>query len=104
MTGRRPRPPNGHLFRAVNECIRELAEELLGEYSFVCECDDETCMRVVRMTVEEYEALRQTTAAFAVIPGHEQPGDEVVGRCETHFVVHKADGQEVAPMSHAATA
>lgn len=91
-TGRRPRPPNAHLFRAVNERIHELAGEPLGEYSFMCECDDETCTQVVRMTVEEYEALRQTTAAFAVLPGHRHPGDEVVGRNETHVVVHKADG------------
>jgi len=90
-TGRGPRPPNAHLFRAVNERIRELGGSL-GEYSFICECDDMTCTRVVRMTVEEYDALRQTTAAFAVVPGHEQPGDEVVGNCETHVVVHTADG------------
>ena len=102
-TGRRPRSPNAHLFRAVNERIRELAVESLAEYSFMfecdnaeysfmCECDDETCTQVVHMTVEEYDALRQTTAAFAVLSGHEQRDDEVVGRGENHVVVHKADG------------
>jgi hypothetical protein len=63
------------LFRAVNDRIRELERFWAGEHDFVCECSDESCVEVIRMTSEEYEALRAKPTQFAMLPGHEvHPG------------------------------
>jgi hypothetical protein len=97
----RPQPRSTHLFRAVNERTRELAGEWLGEYQFMCECDDETCTRVLRMTVEQYEGLRTNPASFAVLPGHEQPRDEVLSRSEGLVIVCKRDYPEQPAQSEA---
>jgi hypothetical protein len=77
------------LFREVNERIRELeGGRIVGEHDFVCECDDDTCTGVVRMTAEEYDAVRGKVDAFAVLPGHERPGaHEVVGHRDGFIVV-----------------
>jgi ATP-binding cassette subfamily B protein len=80
------------LFRAINERIRELeGNRLIGEYGFCCECEDETCTGVLRLTAQEYEFVRTEASWFAVLPGHEEPADEVVSRADRFVVVSKAD-------------
>ncbi len=87
----RTQPGSAHLFRAVNERIRDLAGEWQSTCEFICECDDESCTRVLRMTVEQYEAVRTDPAAFAVLPGHEQWRDRVLSRAEGLVIVCKRD-------------
>jgi hypothetical protein len=99
-TSERPQPRSAYLFRAVNERIRDLAGEWLSECEFICECDDETCTRVLRMTVEQYEAVRTDPAAFAVLPGHEQPRDRVLSRTEGLVIVYKRDDLEQPAVDH----
>ncbi len=80
-------PGGPRLFRAINERIRALeGNKLAGEYDFCCECEDETCTGVVRLTAEEYESVRADVSRFAVLPGHEQAADEVL-RLTNRFVV-----------------
>src|SRR6266542_1206836 len=83
------------LFRAINEWIREdEGNQLVGEYDFCCECQDETCIGVLRLTAEEYESVRTEASRFAVLPGHEQPADEVISRADRLVSVSKpADGE-----------
>jgi hypothetical protein len=90
-------------FRAVNERIRELAWPVLSDYDLICECNDSSCMRLLRMQAEEYEALRADQLHFAVIPGHERYGrnDRVIVRTERFVIVGpKTNGASVA--AHAA--
>jgi hypothetical protein len=77
------------LFRAVNDRIRELKETTTGECEFVCECDDEACMHVMRMTVAEYDSARLDPAQFAVLPGHQRPASQNVLSRSERFVLVK---------------
>jgi hypothetical protein len=78
------------LFRSVNERIWELEAEPLPEHDFVCECDDDHCVQVMRLSGEEYATLRADPQQFAVVPGHEHPEVEnVVGRTPRYVVVVK---------------
>jgi hypothetical protein len=78
------------LCRSVNERIREIEGMRIGEYDFVCECEDHGCTQVMRMTANEYEALRSDSRQFAVLPGHEHPAYEtVVVRADRYAVVRK---------------
>jgi hypothetical protein len=84
---------NQSLFREVNERIEDLNEGRgtilpLGEW--VCECADEACVGRMKLTVPEYEAIRQDGNRFPVLPGHEQLDVErVVERNERYLVVEK---------------
>jgi ATP-binding cassette, subfamily B, bacterial len=85
------------LFRAINERIRELeGHPLGGEYEFCCECEDETCTGVLRLTGQEYESIRTETSRFAVLPGHEQPADELISRADRFVVIDKPHWGEPA--------
>jgi hypothetical protein len=87
--GKRQELLSSDLFRAVNERIRELAGEWLGDYDFMCECEDERCTRVLRMSAEQYEAVRSDPGTFVVLSGHESPQDEVVDGRDGLVVVRR---------------
>jgi hypothetical protein len=86
------------LFRAVNERVVELGAPAFGPADLICECPDQTCMRVLRMSVDAFDALRAEPALYAVVPGHEQPDDEdeVVGRADGYVLVRFAGAQATA--------
>jgi hypothetical protein len=70
---------NEALFRRVNERVEDINkafEPILGETDFFCECSDIECMEKIRMSLADYEALRQASRHFAVKPGHEDPATE----------------------------
>ena len=80
-------------FREINERLRDslvdvvAADEIL---EFVCECGNGTCTAPVRLTLDEYEAVRQDARHFAVLAGHERPEAEtVVERRDRYSVVEK---------------
>jgi ATP-binding cassette subfamily B protein len=87
---------NARLFRGVNERIRELEGDRLGEYEFCCECEDETCAAVLRLTAREFDSVRTEATWFIVLPGHEQRPDEVIRRGHRFVVVTKPDVGEPA--------
>jgi hypothetical protein len=59
--------------RAENEAIQASADRLtlLGPIPFVCECPDQDCAEIVRLSFDEYEAIRQYPRRFFNISGHE---------------------------------
>jgi ABC-type enterochelin transport system ATPase subunit len=64
---------NQSTFRQENERIEATAETmaLLGRVPFICECGDAECAEIVRLTLDEYEAVREHSRRFFNFPGHE---------------------------------
>jgi hypothetical protein len=87
-----------NLFRAVNERVVELGAPAFGPADLFCECPDDTCTQVLRMSLEEFDALRAAPALYAVVPGHEQPenGDEIVGGADGYLLVRLAGAEATA--------
>jgi len=83
---------NEILFRQVNERILQIegGRWRVDPVDFMCECGDITCMRVVQLSLEQYERLRGDPAHFGVIPGHEIADvEQVVETHPTYLVVEK---------------
>lgn len=79
------------LFRGVNDIVRDVdGDRVTGLHDFVCECGDEACTRVLRMTGAEYDALRALDDCFAVLAGHERRDDaDVVGRTDAYVIIRR---------------
>ena len=96
--------------REINEQIQGTAQRFGGGhlYEFLCECSRPDCMDRMRMTIEDYEALRQTAERFAILAGHEDGEIErVIGRGDHFTTVEKlgagrAVAQETDPRGPAA--
>jgi hypothetical protein len=87
---------NEALFRRVNERVQEVNrafESILEEAVFFCECADVDCMDKIGMTLHEYEALRDISTHFAVMPGHVLPEDERVAEERAGYVVVEKVGR-----------
>jgi hypothetical protein len=87
---------NEALFRRVNERLEEINEAfepILEEAEFFCECADINCMEKIRMTLSEYEAVRDVSTHFAVRPGHILPDEERVVEERAEYVVVEKLGQ-----------
>lgn len=83
---------NASVFREANERIEQRLDELSerdGRSPFLCECEDPFCARVVRLTVEEYEAVRAHPRRFFVARPHVVTDAEVVERHAEHDVIEK---------------
>lgn len=87
---------NESLFREINERIQ--ASNAAHTWvdppypDWVCECAREGCSVPVRLTVQEYEAVRADPAHFLVTPSDEHVRPEVeaiVHRHERYWVVEK---------------
>ena len=65
-------------FRDLNRRIVRAAEELdfEGFVPLVCECPNERCFRLVRLTLDEYRAIREHEDRLVLYPGHEGVADE----------------------------
>ena len=93
---------NEALFREVNERVREIDSRQAGgpehAWDFLCECGYPDCTQAVRLTIDEYEAVRASPVTFAVLPGHEVLEVEaVVHRHDRYLVVEKhLEEQDVA--------
>lgn len=65
---------NEVMFRSANERI-ELEAHLDGILAtpvpFLCECPDVSCTDTVRLTLEEYEEVREGPSRFLCVPGHQ---------------------------------
>ena len=82
---------NERLFREVNERIAEVTERVPevdeSDADFYCECASRACLERIRLTVDEYRAVRSDTRHFIVVPGHELPKNERVVRREVDYLV-----------------
>ena len=59
---------------------------------WTCECGDESCLDPIRVSINEYEAVRAKPTRFMVAPSpeHVAPGVEhVVQRGERYWIVEK---------------
>jgi hypothetical protein len=80
---------NEHLFREVNERIREL-EETFGERpgaSFVCECSLVDCTSRLELDLDEYRAVREHPRRFIVVEDHVDPDYERIVSANDRFTV-----------------
>ncbi len=86
---------NESAFRKLNESLegsihRERAAEDFAGY--VCECGDADCEEIVRLPMADYEAIRQDSQLFFVVPGHEiADAEDVVREGDGYLVVRKHD-------------
>jgi hypothetical protein len=55
--------------------------------SFVCECGDRACTRVISLTLEEYASVRAYATHFAIARDHENPESERVITESERFAV-----------------
>jgi hypothetical protein len=94
---------NETVFREVNERIEELTREggkseLPGAtpdlLDALCECGNRDCTELLRITISEYERVRQEPTHFLVAPGHAIPDIEEVVETEQQFqIVRKLAGE-----------
>jgi hypothetical protein len=64
---------NNATFRDANERIGAAAGAYRVEtrIPFICECADPRCSEIVRLVLEEYEAIRAEPRYFLNVPGHQ---------------------------------
>ena len=86
------RAKNESAFREANEKLEAKVVELsLTEERtpYLCECDDPSCTAIIRLTIPEYEAVRDNPRQFIVIPEHDAAPDRVVEEHEGFTVIEK---------------
>jgi hypothetical protein len=80
-------------FREINERMRSSLARVVARdelLEFVCECGHGSCTDAVRLTLDEYDRVREDARHFAVVPGHEIEGVEtVVEQCERYAMIEK---------------
>jgi len=89
---------NEAAFRDANEKIDSRRRELELDRAtpYLCECEDETCTSLVRLTVSEYEYARSEPHRFVVSRGH-QHRDRIVDESPEFVLVEKSgSGGEIA--------
>ena len=71
---------NEALFRAVNEQIEKLNQQLRApdDMHVVCECGDAQCVERLSISTSDYERVRKDPRRFVIAPGHEIPDVETV--------------------------
>jgi hypothetical protein len=81
-----------NLFRDANERI-EYAAAVVGHKGlrpFICECSLDGCVERIEVETAVYETVRDHSARFLTLPGHEIAEiEDVVGRGEGYQVVEK---------------
>jgi hypothetical protein len=83
---------NETLFREANDRMRrlyELSDAAPEENEFVCECGSARCTETIRMSIDEYEAVRRDGRYFVAF-GHAAP-DRVVAVGVRYLVVEGRD-------------
>lgn len=84
---------NERLFREANEHIDERRKELEleGRTPYLCECEDQGCTQLIRLTRDEYSGIRSKVRQFVIAPGHATRGTPVE-RSDRYVVVAKEEG------------
>ena len=94
----RRRAENELRFRDANESLLPHARAASGGddsvlLPFLCECPNPRCTAVLRLTLEEYEAVRSVPTDGFCLPGHEDPLIERVLEEHERFTrIRKIDG------------
>ena len=82
---------NEALFREANERIDQRRREL-GVHDptpYICECSQEGCMEIVRLSSEEYLAVRTDPTHFLQVPGHADDSEFIAAEHDGYVVVEK---------------
>jgi len=89
---------NQSTFRDANEKIEVAADHmgLYGRVPFICECADVGCSEIVRLTLNDYERVRQHPRRFFTAVGHEDTSVDtgagvVVEERDEYVIVEKID-------------
>jgi len=88
--------------RVANEATAQrLAGKLAGETvsSFVCECGDRGCTCAIRLTLEQYAAVRASATQFVIARDHENPESEMVIAERARFAVIKTLSPEATKLA-----
>jgi hypothetical protein len=84
---------NQALFRAVNEKLRSLNDTFVTvseTFVIACECADTSCIEMLTIRPEDYEAVRAKPRQFFVLRGHVYPElEREVGEFDDYVVVEK---------------
>jgi hypothetical protein len=86
---------NNRLFREANERIRAASSgygDPVDPIPFLCECPQEDCRAIVRMSPDEYSSIRAHSGRYFTASGHEgreAPVGEVVARRNGYVLVEK---------------
>ena len=82
---------NEAAFREANEKIDAKRRELELEHAtpYLCECEDESCTELVRLTESEYRHARAEPRRFVVSRGH-QHRDRIVEERIGYVLVEKS--------------
>jgi hypothetical protein len=77
---------NQSKFREANESLSRSASEyeLAGLLPFICECPTTGCTELVRLSREEYEAVRASGRRFLIAHGHEEAAGSASRVVELH--------------------
>jgi hypothetical protein len=87
---------NESTFREANETLEQKADEIVGNGGptpYLCECENERCMQVIRLTREQYESVRARPRTFVIAVGHQSPDDRVMEERPGFTIVEKT-GEE----------
>jgi hypothetical protein len=91
---------NEALSREINEALEFGAAAVSSPDRFVrmvCECGNESCDRLIAITVSEYERVRSDSVRFAVVPEHViDDVERVVEENDRFVVVAKREGEAAA--------
>lgn len=95
------------LFRETNEAIERglWAVSEREAVRFRCECSQMDCNTIVKLTLPEYEQVRDNPRRFVIAAGHETPeAESVIERHGDYLVVEKrglsgAEAERLDPRS-----
>jgi hypothetical protein len=78
-------------FRDANVQIEEFREKvgLTDRVPYLCECEDELCRQVMRLSAQEYRKARVDERHFILAPGHPFRSGGIVAECDGYVVVEK---------------
>ena len=85
---------NNAIFRAANEGIESEAQRLAipDPIPFICECVEERCTALLRLSLADYEEIRSHPSRFVVVPGHELSEHELVVAAQNGYLVVEKQG------------
>lgn len=86
---------NEEVFRGVNERIVDGAAQhgVAATLPFHCECSSASCVETIEIAPARYEEVVRERYRFVVIPGHEDPGIEIVIENDPQFLVVEKIGE-----------
>jgi hypothetical protein len=82
-------------FRHANERIQQAADlnGYTGLVPFICECAEERCTEIIRLSLADYEDVRSQPRRFVVAPGHDEgdgPGGRLVAEHPGYAIVERS--------------